>query len=83
MSSIGGHQRQDSPMVDEMLDGAQMDVTDSEVIYKDTYKYFWITTLFLMVYHLSVVGVFAKICKGFTLVFEISSSSHTVLLTTL
>ena len=35
MSSIGGHQRQDSPMVDEMLDGAQMDVTDSEVIYKD------------------------------------------------
>ena len=37
MSSIGGHQRQDSPMVDEMLDGAQMDVTDSEVIYKDTY----------------------------------------------
>ena len=38
MSSIGGHQRQDSPMVDEMLDGAQMDVTDSEVIYKNTYK---------------------------------------------
>jgi hypothetical protein len=30
MASIGGHQRQDSPMVDEMLDGAQMDVTDSE-----------------------------------------------------
>ena len=45
MSSIGGHQRQDSPMVDEMLDGAQMDVTDSEVIYKDTFKDFWITTL--------------------------------------
>ena len=48
MSSIGGHQRQDSPMVDEMLDGAQMDVTDSEVIYKDTYKDFWLTTLFLI-----------------------------------
>ena len=47
MSSIGGHQRQDSPMVDEMLDGAQMDVTDSEVIYKDTYKDFWLATLFL------------------------------------
>ena len=30
MASINGHQRQDSPMVDEMLDGAQMDVTDSE-----------------------------------------------------
>ena len=40
MSSIGGHQRQDSPMVDEMLDGAQMDVTDSEVICKDTYEDF-------------------------------------------
>ena len=47
MSSIGGHQRQDSPMVDEMLDGAQMDVTDSEVIHKDTYKDFWLATLFL------------------------------------
>ena len=63
MSSIGGHQRQDSPMVDEMLDGAQMDVTDSEVIYKDTYKDFRLTTLFLMGYHLNVVGVFAKILK--------------------
>jgi len=31
MASIGSDQRQDSPMVDEMLDGAQMDVTDSEV----------------------------------------------------
>ena len=61
MSSIGGHQRQDSPMVDEMLDGAQMDVTDSEVIYKDTYKDFWLATLFLMGYHLNVVDVFAKI----------------------
>ena len=30
MASIGNDQRQDSPMVDEMLDGAQMDVTDSE-----------------------------------------------------
>ena len=48
MSSIGGHQRQDSPMVDEMLDGAQMDVTDSEVIYKNTYRDFWPITLILM-----------------------------------
>ena len=30
MASLGNNQRQDSPMVDEMLDGAQMDVTDSE-----------------------------------------------------
>lgn len=30
MASFGNQQRQDSPMVDEMLDGAQMDVTDSE-----------------------------------------------------
>ena len=61
MSSIGGHQRQDSPMVDEMLDGAQMDVTDSEVIYKDTYKDFWLATLFLKGCYLNVVDVFAKI----------------------
>ena len=30
MATISGFQRQDSPMVDEMLDGMQMDVTDSE-----------------------------------------------------
>ncbi len=30
MASLSGHQRQDSPMVDEMLDGPHMDVTDSE-----------------------------------------------------
>jgi len=30
MSSIGGLARQDSPMVDEMLDGGQMDVNEVE-----------------------------------------------------
>lgn len=29
-SNLGGSQRQDSPMVDEMFDGGQMDVVDSE-----------------------------------------------------
>ncbi len=29
-ASHGSQQRQDSPMVDEMLDGGQMDVMDSE-----------------------------------------------------